>query len=78
VKTRFSGVPAGVPGELVEVVLRPHQSGFAEQLPDPPQRARPVANVVVGDHDELVGGAPQAGDDAVDLPHRIVEVGVRP
>jgi hypothetical protein len=71
-------VEAGVPGQGIEVVLRPDQVGSVQQLDQPRQRRRGVADVVVGQHHRLVAGRGQAGQDPVDLAVAIVQGRVGP
>ena len=68
IEERPRGVPARVPHERREVVLRPHQFDVAERSDRPFERERVVAHVVVRDHDPFVTRQRDAGEDAADLP----------
>jgi hypothetical protein len=63
-------VPACVPGQRIEVVLRPHDIDITERVRDTHQRGTVVANVIVRKNEPLVPGETNSSEHISNLPHR--------
>lgn len=74
IEKHSSRVPAGVPGERIEVVLRAHDLRITERLSDAPQRDIVVVNIIVRDDEPLVAGEANPGQHIPDFAHRSGEL----
>ncbi len=61
-------VPDGMPRERIEVILRTDNLCFVEPLDESGQLVA-VTNIIVCDHDPVMGGRADPGEDSSNLPH---------
>jgi hypothetical protein len=64
-----TGVPACMPGQRIEIVLRTNHVGEVERGHHPTERRLVVTDVIVGDNHSLMRRQPYPGEHAADLTH---------